>query len=152
MGADDATAADAFIAAAVRRGRAEGPAALSAVERTLFLIAAAEADCDMEGVDALLDRFRPPAVRAMADAFTAVGAVAIGRALTAVAARLPARPEKLLDAADELIKARDGYDDQSLREYVAPHLPGYQPPTPVDGDDYDDPTRDRDPEPEPPSP
>ncbi len=89
-----------------------------AAERALSLIAAAEAACDGEGIDALLDRFGKADLRACADAFAAVGAAAIARSLHRVVARLPDRPEKLLDDVDELIKAREGYDEESIAEFV----------------------------------
>ena len=130
-----ATDPDAFIAAAIRRGHGDGLPSLTPAERAVFLIAEAEADCDMEGIDALFDRYGTADLLDCAGAFSAVGATAIGTALGKAVRRLPDRPEKLLDEADELIKAREGYDYESLREFAVRQ---FAPPHP----DASDPSAD----------
>ena len=113
---------DAFVRSALDRGRAEGWSALTDVQRVPFLIAEAELDCDLGGIDDFLDRYRKPAVRATAEAFAAVGATAIGSKLAKVAAQLPNRNDRLLGEVDDAIKDRDGYEPESIREYVAGRL------------------------------
>ena len=126
---------DAFVRAAIARGKTEGPAALTPVGRAVFLIAEAEADCDLGGIDDFLDRYRKADVRAAAEAFAAVGAETIGQSLGKVANQLPNRNDRLLGEVDDAIKDRDGYEPESIREWVAAQL---GQPTATDGNVDDD--------------
>ena len=114
--------ADDFIDAAIEHGQRDGLAALDADERFVFLIAEAESCCDIDGLDALLDRYPPDDLADCGTAFAEVGAVDIAAALGAVISVLPSRDEWTLRTADTLIKARVGYDCDALRTAVSRRL------------------------------
>jgi hypothetical protein len=114
--------ADDFIDAAIERGQADGLATLSADERFVFLIADAEACCDIDGLDALLDRYSPDDLADCAAAFAEVGAADIAAALGQIISTLPNRNQWALGTAECLIKARAGYDCATLRAAVCRRL------------------------------
>jgi hypothetical protein len=110
--------ADDFIDAAIEHGQAAGLAALGADERFVFLIAEAESCCDIDGLDALLDRYAADDLADCVAAFAEVGATDIAAALGQVVSKLPNRDQWSLGVADTLIKARAGYDYAALRAAV----------------------------------
>jgi hypothetical protein len=114
--------ADKFIEATIERGQAEGLAALDADERFVFLIADAEACCDIDGLDALLDRRTAEELADCAAAFAEVGAADIAAALGQVVAALPQRDAWSLRVAEDLIQSRAGYGNDALRSAVTKRL------------------------------
>jgi hypothetical protein len=108
---------DEFVAHAIQRGASEGLGALSSAERVAFLISEAEAYCDMEGIDSFIDRYRPN-LREAASAFEAAGAEAIARSLRQIDGEMPTPSEQLLNAANEMITTRAGYDYESIAKAV----------------------------------
>jgi len=112
---------EAFIDAAIAAGERDGIAALAPDRRLVYLIAEAECLCDMEGIDAFLTRYAPAWLSEAAAAFEALGAAAIAAELrTGPAAALVGDPR--LDRLNELVRARAGYDSESLRRLVAERL------------------------------
>ncbi len=109
---------------AVERGTKSGIAALSVLERAVFLISEAEVTCDKDGIDSLLDRYDPDVVRETANAFRSIGASKIAAALTDVASALPNRIDGALDLANDLICSRSGYDFESVCRFIHRELSG----------------------------
>ncbi|HSI34751.1 MAG TPA: hypothetical protein VK986_14280 [Tepidisphaeraceae bacterium] len=114
--------ADEFIDAAIDKGQSGGAASLDADQRLVYLIAEAEASCDMDGIDTLLDHYPLADLEECASAFDEIGASEVAAALRKVLAALPAREEALLDKADSLIKDRTGYDYDAIRAAVGRRL------------------------------
>ncbi|HYE19618.1 MAG TPA: hypothetical protein VEA69_14295 [Tepidisphaeraceae bacterium] len=110
--------ADEFINAAIDKGQSGGAASLDPDERLVYLIAEAEASCDMDGIDTLLNGYGRADLDDCAAAFDEVGASGIGAALRAVLSALPARDDAVLGRADALIKGRVGYDYDAIRAAV----------------------------------
>jgi hypothetical protein len=104
---------------ASREGRGIGT--LDADQRLVYLIAEAEALCDMEGVDAFLNYYFPQWMEETAAAFAEVGAAEIAIALRAINADTP-RDDTLLDRANRLITDRVGYDYETIRLVVERRL------------------------------
>jgi hypothetical protein len=106
--------ADEFINAAIIRGQSAGFAQLDADQRLVFLISEAEVDCDMNGIDTLLDRYSDKEIWEMAAGFAEIGALDIAESLRQIARELPMREETSLRRADTLIKDRAGYDYEAI--------------------------------------
>jgi len=102
----------------LKRGAEGGLDSLASVERKVFLISQAEILCDMEGIDSFLDYYAD-SVSEVADGFAAAGATQIAESLRAIHAQLPARSDELLNRANSLITAREGYDYDSVARFVS---------------------------------
>jgi hypothetical protein len=113
--------ADDFITTAIRRGVGNGVAALDPDQRLVFLISEAEVDCDMNGIPAFLDHYRPLWMAETADAFAAVGAIEIAKCLRAVTPDTQDE-DPLLDRVNELITKRSGYDYEAIRREIVRRL------------------------------
>jgi hypothetical protein len=116
---------DAFIKTAIEAGsRAtledRGIGALDADQRLVYLISEAEVLCDMEGIDAFIDRYCPKWMEETAAAFAEVGAAEIAAGLRAIAADVGNDP--LLDRVNELITNRAGYGYETIRKAVERRL------------------------------
>lgn len=114
--------ADEFINTAIGKGQSGGLPSLDRDERFVFLISEAEAACDINGIDTLLDSYPSAELAECASAFAEVGASAIAAALVDIVSALPAREEDLLSKADSLIKDRVGYDYDAIRDAVGRRL------------------------------
>ena len=80
--------AESIINQAIARGEEEGMMALAPVEQVVFAVAEAEVYCDMEGVDALLEKYGGDSVMMFAHAFAAIGANEIAAGFEIGRARL----------------------------------------------------------------
>jgi hypothetical protein len=99
-----------------------GIGALDADQRLVYLIAEAEALCDMEGIDAFLNYYFPDWMEETAAAFAEVGAAEIAGALRGPIDADTIRDDRLLDRANELITGRAGYDYETIRQAVERRL------------------------------
>jgi hypothetical protein len=108
----------AFIDQAIRRGEANGFAALQPEEAVVFAIAEAEVYCDKDGIDALLSRYGRSKMSFFAEAFFRVGASEVASALRAIAAAPMPVSEWLLSEANSLITQRRGYSYESIVSFV----------------------------------
>jgi|SRR5580704_7841659 hypothetical protein len=99
-----------------------GIGALDADQRLVYLIAEAEALCDMEGIDAFLNYYFPDWMEETAAAFAEVGAAEIAGALRGAIDADTIRDDRLLDRANELITGRAGYDYETIRQAVERRL------------------------------
>jgi hypothetical protein len=126
---------DAFIKTAIEMGEravrealasglpaVRGIGALDADQRLVYLIAEAEALCDMEGIDAFLNYYFPDWMEETAAAFAEVGAAEIAGALRGAIDADTIRDDRLLDRANELITGRAGYDYETIRQAVERRL------------------------------
>jgi hypothetical protein len=109
--------ADEIIDSALKRGAKEGLAALSAVERKVWLISEAEVRCDIDGIDSFLDHYAAVLPEA-AEAFDGIGATQIAQSLRSIHAALPQCPDDLLDRANRLITSQSGYDYDAIARFV----------------------------------
>ena len=114
--------ADEFINAAIEKGQSNGLASLGLDQRLVYLVSEAEAYCDMEGIDSLLDRYSSGELQECVSSFEEIGATEIAEALRAVVSALPERAEAALSKADALIKDRTGYDYQAIRAAISRRL------------------------------
>lgn len=110
---------DDFINAAIDKGQSIGLANLNSIERLVYFISEAEVNCDMDGIDSLLDEYSTAEIAEGAAAFREIGAIEIADALQAIVAALPERDETALSSADALIKDRTGYDYDAIHAAVA---------------------------------
>jgi len=108
-----------FIKTTIHQGDSSGLATLDPDQRFVFLISEAEAWCDMDGIDTLLDRYSPAELAECASAFAEVGASRIATELGQIVSALPHRDEMTLSNTDALIKDRVGYDFETIRAAVA---------------------------------
>jgi hypothetical protein len=114
-------APDAFINTAIDVGSRDGIGALDADQRLVYLISEAEVLCDMEGIDAFLDRYFPRWIEETAAAFAEVGAADISVGLRAIAADA-IRDDQLVGHVNGLITGRAGYDYETIRKAVEQRL------------------------------
>jgi hypothetical protein len=112
---------DEFIDAAIKAGQSRGVGPLEATQRLVYLIAEAEADCDMNGIDAFLGHYAPAWLGETAAAFEAVGAAEIADSLRGIAVGHPPS-EAALYRANELITGRVGYSYEAIRAAVEARL------------------------------
>jgi hypothetical protein len=112
----------ALINTAIEVGSREGISALDADQRLVYLISEAEVFCDMEGIDAFLDRYFPQWMEETAAAFAELGAAEIATGLRAIAANT-VRNDSLLGRVNELITSRAGYDYETIRKAVERRAP-----------------------------
>jgi hypothetical protein len=110
--------ADEIIDSALKRGSKEGLAALSAVERKVWLISEAEVSCDKDGIDSFLDHYAAVLPEA-ADAFDGIGAAEIAQSLRSIHATSSPCPNDLLNRAERLITSRTGYDYDAIARFVS---------------------------------
>ena len=92
---------------------------LTPVERKIWLISQAEVLCDKEGIDTFLGEYSDWLAET-ANAFADVGAAQISESLQAIRGLLPQRPERLLEAANDLIRLRSQYDSKAVERLVTP--------------------------------
>jgi hypothetical protein len=112
---------DAFINTAIEVGSRDGIGALDADQRLVYLISEAEVFCDMEGIDAFLDRCSPQWLEETAAAFAEVGAGEIAMGLRAIATNT-VRDDSLFGRVNDLITSRAGYDYETIRKAVERRL------------------------------
>ena len=108
---------DEFIADAIARGQRDGITSLTPNQRMVFLISEAEIDCDMNGIDTFLNRYRTEWLPETAAAFAAVGATEIAAGFRAITAQAQ-EDEPVLDRLNSLITSRTGYDYESIRRAI----------------------------------
>jgi len=108
----------AFIKQAIDRGVAEGPEALTGIERMVFLISEAEVLCDKDGIDSFIATYGRTGISQLADAYAAVGATEISSTLREIATSLPHADDVLLDRVTSLITARTAYDYDAIANAV----------------------------------
>jgi hypothetical protein len=113
--------ADSFIGTAIEVGSRDGIGALDADQRLVFLISEAEVLCDMEGIDAFLDRYFPQWMEETAAAFAELAAAEIAVGLRGIAAD-KVRNDSVLGRVNELIASRAGYDYETIRKAVEQRL------------------------------
>jgi hypothetical protein len=107
-----------IIESILKRGTEGGLQCLAPLERKVWLVSEAEVLCDMEGIGAFLDRYAE-SLSETADASAEAGASQIAGSLRAINARLPARPDELLDETEALVTARAGYDYDAVLRIVS---------------------------------
>jgi hypothetical protein len=107
-----------FIEDAIDRGRRNGLSSLNARQRTVFMIAEADAYSAMEGVDSFIDRIETGDYVGASEAFNAVGAVEIARCLRQIEDSLPIRDEDLLNHTNHLITEHIGFTYEAIKRYV----------------------------------
>ncbi len=110
--------AESIINEAIARGESGGLMALTPVEQIVFAVAEAEAYCDMEGVDSLLEKYGRDRPALFANAFSAIGATAIAAAFLALVDAPSSAQEELLARLNELITTRHEYTYDSIRACV----------------------------------
>jgi hypothetical protein len=110
--------ADDFITDAIDRGQRDGVTALDPDQRMVFLIAEAEADCDMNGIDTFLSRYAPDWISEAAAAFDAVGATEIAKEMRTAPLDALFTSDPRLDRLNELITDRVGYDYEAIQRVV----------------------------------
>ena len=113
---------DSFIIDAIDRGQRDGVASLDPIQQVVFLIAEAEADCDMNGIDTFLNRYAPVWTSAAAAAFEAVGATEIAAEMHVAPLTALFTGDPRLNRLHELISGRVGYDYEALRRVVEVRL------------------------------
>ena len=86
--------AESIINQAIARGEEEGLMALAPVEQVVFAVAEAEVYCDMEGVDALLEKYGGDSVTMFAHAFVAIGANEIAAGFAALGGASPSARDR----------------------------------------------------------
>lgn len=91
----------------LEKGAAGGLESLAGMERMVWLIAEAEVICDLEGIDSFREQYGMH-LEETARAFARVGASDIASALG----------QEQWARANELIRARAGYDDESVRRIL----------------------------------
>lgn len=109
---------DDFINAAINLGQSKGVASLNSVQRMVFLIAEAEADCDMNGIDTFLSRYGPDWISEAAAAFDAVGAAEIAAEMRSAPLDSLFTGDTRLDRLNELITGRVGYNYEAIQMVV----------------------------------
>lgn len=114
---ESAVDVDVFISAAIDAGTSNGIEALDPAQRLVFLIAEAEALCDIDGIDSFLGRYAPAWITEAAAAFEAIGAGAIAAELRAAPLDAPVGDPRL-DRLNALITGRFGYDSHAIRRAV----------------------------------
>lgn len=119
---------DVFIERAIDAGSRHGVAAISADQRFVFLISEAEVLCDMEGIDAFLNRYGQDWLPQTAAAFEAVGATEIAAGLRAIRPDTP-RDDPVVDRVSDLIGRGAGYDFEAIRREVESRLASTTPAT-----------------------
>jgi hypothetical protein len=107
---------DDFINDAIDRGHRNDMVSLDADQRMVFLIAEAEADCDMNGIDSFLSRYAPDWTSETAAAFDAVGAVEIAKEMRIAPTDALFTGDGRLERLNELITGRIGYSYESIRQ------------------------------------
>ena len=110
--------AESIINQAIARGEEEGMMALAPVEQVVFAVAEAEVYCDMEGVDALLEKYGGDSVTMFAHAFAAIGANEIAAGFAALGGAPPSAREELLSRLNGLITKRHEYTYESIQGFV----------------------------------
>ena len=110
-----------FIDNAIGIGASAGLAALTPVQRMVFLISEAEVYCDKDGIDSFLDRYGTSGIKELAVAFREVGALSITEALFGIVSHESAH-EAFLARANVLITGRAGYDYNNIERMVASRL------------------------------
>jgi len=111
--------ADEIINESIGLGARDGLAALGPVQGFVYMISEAEVCCDKDGIDSLLDRYGDHSMVRFAEAFLAVGAAEIARALSKIPSCSVGERETLLTRANDLITSRAGYSYESIRAFVA---------------------------------
>jgi hypothetical protein len=109
---------DDFITEAIDCGQRNGVASLHPDQRMVFLIAEAEADCDMNGVDTFLSRYAPDWIPEAAAAFDAVGATEIAKEIRVAPLDSLFTGDPRLDRLNELIVGRVGYNYEAIHRAV----------------------------------
>ena len=109
---------DDFINGAIDLGQSNGVASLDPDQRMVFLIAEAEADCDINGIDTFLSRYGPDWISETAAAFDAVGATEIAAEMRVAPLHALFTGDKRLDRLNELITARAGYNYEAIQRVV----------------------------------
>ena len=113
---------DDFIQNAIDAGQRHGVAGLSTLQRAVFIVSELEVLCDMEGIDAFLDRYHANDLRDAADLLSAAGAIDIANGLVEIAGSLPNLQEDTLSRVNDLVTTRAGYDHDALARAVAQRL------------------------------
>jgi hypothetical protein len=109
---------DDFITDAIDLGQSNGVASLDPNQRMVFLIAEAEADCDMNGIDTFLSRYGLDWISETAAAFDAVGATEIAAEMRVAPLDALFTGDKRLDRLNELITGRVGYNYEAIQRIV----------------------------------
>ena len=114
---------EAFIARAIDHGYAGGTAALSDVEREIFLIAELEVCCDKDGIDSFIEVHGLTALSVCSHVLSKLGAIELSRVLDAVVASGGVE-DGSLDLANRLVTDRCSYDYEKLEAYFGPKIEG----------------------------
>jgi hypothetical protein len=109
---------DQFISIAMKCGEKQGLAALTGTAHTVFLISEVEVECDINGVDNVVDRIAQGDLSHVGDAFAAIGANEIADGFRQIEAALPHRDEVLMDRVNRMVTGRVGYGYETIKEYV----------------------------------
>ena len=114
--------AEKFIGVAIDRGQSLGADALSALERTVFLISEVEVYCTKDGIDSFIVRYDTAGLRQASEAFAMIGATEVAAALEALARAGPEFPEPLLERANNLVVDHVGWDYDTIHAAVSRQL------------------------------
>lgn len=114
--------ADVFIDQAISDGQERGLAALGDLARLVYVTSEAETCCDMDGIDAFIDRHGATGLMQLAQAYRAIGAELIAAACRTVLDAMPTPDEHVLDQLNTSVCERVGYDYESLRSLVVREL------------------------------
>ena len=102
-----------FINEAIARGSRDGIASLNADQRLVFLISEAEVNCDINGIDAFIERYAPDWIPETASAFERIGANRIAAEFQKfMSNRID--PDVIKESLNTLIADRTGYDYDSI--------------------------------------
>lgn len=111
-------ASDDFISDAIDLGQRNGVASLNPDQRMVFLIAEAEANCDMNGIDTFLSCYGPDWISEVAAAFDAVGATEIAVEMRVAPLDALFTGDKRLSRLNELITDRVGYNYEAIQRVI----------------------------------
>lgn len=109
---------DDFINHAIDCGQRNGLKSLDGDQRLVYLIAEAEADCDMNGIDTFLDRYAPDWIAETADAFDTVGASEIANEMRNAPVDALFSGDARLTRLNDLITNRVGYDYDAIKRVI----------------------------------
>jgi hypothetical protein len=113
-----AMTSDDFIKDAIDRGQRNGLKSLDQTQRLVYLIAEAEADCVINGIDTFLDRYAPDWIAETANAFLAVGASEIADELRKAPVDALFSGDPRLNRLNDLICDHVGYDYDAIKRIV----------------------------------
>ena len=109
---------DEFINHAIVCGERNGLNSLDRDQRLVYLIALAEADCDINGIDTFLDRYAADWIAEAADAFETVGASEIANEMRIAPLDALFTGDPRLTRLNDLISDRVGYNYDAIKRVV----------------------------------